>query len=1341
MENIISGSIHTHSEMSQFDGANTPKDLVNKFSEMGAKYFALTDHGTMTGIFSAWDVCEKIGMKFIPGVEAYVESTKGAKYYHLILLAKSRKGYKGLCKIVSESEKNYVNSRPCMTREMFAKYFGKDSEFHNEVICTSACIQGEVPISFLKNEYINENIRKLEEQTKKAINPNDPNYTLAKEKTKELEDDISKLRENKDALEKIKPVGAKRWNAVRKQLISEGFSEELLKKAFESNDINAVNNNEFSLLIADKISYEKAEKELKVVKDELKKKSKENTLVNKEVKDFEGKFTKYYSLKEQIDTLEKSKVSEEAMLEEAKEAALWYADVFGRENFFLELQYHGMLEEEICMPKVAKLARELGIKLVASNDIHMATKEDLKKRLLIKAKRFNTWSEAETADYELYIKSDVELGEMLSKILPEDVVMEALSNIANIGDICNVVREKETHYPEAKLEAGVDPSEEIERLCRESIPKLFPNGWTKEYEDRLVYELGVIRKMGFVAYHLNERIFVHIGRVLGNIPTEMLDEAPETLDELEKWCEEKGYDTGFGVGPGRGSAAGSMVCYLLGITSLDPIKYGLLFERFLNIERVSMPDIDTDFEPSVRKKLVRMVQKMFGEEYVAGIVTRNTQAARGSIRNTARFLGSEKKNEPKAFLALGDAIAKVIPNKPGIKIDDCIKDLYDKFGDNKDAVEIIHNARLVEGTFTNYGIHPAGIIISDNETIDNHMPLMHDDAIQKVQADMIVSEKRGLLKMDFLVLANLTYIGNCLRMLKSKGIKIDAYNLPTDDARVLKNIYANGNTTAVFQFESAGMKGMLKKFKPDRFEDLILLNAAYRPGPMDDLPKIIETKHSGKLTYSIPELEPILSPTYASVIYQEQVMQIFQNLANYSLGGADLVRRAMSKKHLDELEIEREAFLHGDAKRGIKGCEANGIDVNAANELFDRLLEFAKYAFNKSHAAVYSYVSYVTAYLKEYYPLEFLTSIMNEVPLKRIPSLIKEAERYGIKVLPPDVNTGNEKFEAVSDNEIRFGLGTIKTVGLAAKQIADARKDGQFTSVKDFLYRTGVDKGTFAALIKAGALDSFTHSRKALSSIVDELIVCVNSIKKKEKNIATLEEKFENEQEDKEKLIKKLNVEKINLDNLKMELNSIYMDIDLIDDPEERLVEEHEYLGTFVSGHILSGFLPEGTPIEDLEVGNSVITGVVQNLKIVQSKKTKKELAFFDIEDRSGFVTCVAFNKSFEQIRELLTENAVLTLKGRVDIEVSDSDEEEEEETLQFIVESVKPARKKQDKLCLYIRNIEEWVEIRDKVKECIQEDGHSLVIYDQQLEEFREFKTDFKVSDKIFEVGTVSKF
>ena len=1350
-DKIKFGLIHCHTEDSKKDSAQTIKGLVNGAVKYGCPAITLTNHGTMIGTYEFMKECQKEGVKGIPGVECYYNETENifdkyltydisiAKRSHLILLAKDDIGFKTISKIVSESY-NYLDTGrldkyPCVNFTLLKKYLGPNTEGHGHVFVLSACMGGILASVLLSNHAINRDIEKKIERRKKYNNPDSPAYLANKAKLDELKEEKRRLTEEKKELTKL---ANRKFTAKEKTLASlkEKNPEKYEEKKKEFDEL--------------KLISIKAKEDLELVLKKINSIEKQYKLINEQLKEESKTHPQYINLTNEINYLKDCLYDEKVLYNDTKKIATFFEKLVGKDNFYIELQYHRIEEEAYVMPLLAKIATELELPIVATNDVHMTTNsnEDIKARQIQRSLRFdNFWEEVRESDKELYIKTDKKLVEILSEILPKNIINKAMNGINEIVYNCNVEMKTSSHYPKFVSEIENETSDEaLRRLAFKGIEWRFPNkkGWTDKHLERLEYELNVISTMGYSDYHLIVQDFLNYGRLLGKLPDDEIDNAPLSKEQLKAYLKEKGYDVGLGIGPGRGSGVGSLTCYLLGITSIDPLKYDLLFERFLNVERVSMPDIDSDFKTNIREKCVDYVKHIYGEESVCRIMTKGTQAAKNAIRNCARLLGSELYQDKSSFLSLGDSIAKCIPNEPHITIDDCMPVLLENFGKNKNAMTIINNAKLVEGRVTQYGMHAAGVIITDGNPVSNYVPLMYDDKNKawKTQCDMVESEENGLLKMDFLGLNNLDIITETLRFIKKRhGVSIDAETVPIE-SEVLKHIFASGMTNAVFQFESSGMKSMLKQFKPDCFEDLILLVAAYRPGPMQYLPKIIDIKNKrAKLTFLVPELESILGNTYGSIIYQEQVMQIFQNLAGYSLGQADLVRRAMSKKKTEVLLKERESFVNGDPSRNIKGCVANNIPSDKANQLFDEMTEFAKYAFNKSHATAYAFVSYITAYLKFHYPVEYICAVIKNIKAdkirEKIPCLMEDMKKYGIELLPPNINMSDINF-SITNNDIIFGLGSIKGVGDGANIIIEERqKNGPFKSFNDFIARVGsiVKKNVIANLIKAGALDIFCSNRAAMLSkteIVKELLKKIIDDEKK------LEEKKESLKKDKRTLTSIEKFEERIAENKKLlDLEKFNLGMD----DSNRLKDEKDLTGLFLTASPLDDYnspsslgcvsLADASPSSE-----SSVMGIIQNCRIVNRKKDGKPMAFFDLEDGTGVISVCCFTEAYSKFKKFIEENKVVRICGRIEEDNDDFNADSDngdEVKLKITVKMMEELQKALPDVLISINSLEDWInDIYPYIKNnnYIIDNGYTLLVMDNLFNELR--VCDFKVSQSI---------
>ena len=755
------------------------------------------------------------------------------------------------------------------------------------------------------------------------------------------------------------------------------------------------------------------------------------------------------------------------MYEEGKAAALRYQEIFGEGNFFLELQDHGMQEQKQVNQSLLRMSQETKIPLVATNDVHYTYAEDEKPHdMLLCIQTGKKLADEDRMRYEggqYYIKSEEEMRGLFPYAL------EALENTQKIADRCNVEIEfGVTKLPKYDVPEGYTSWEYLNKLCYEGLEKRYPDG-DDSLKERLEYELSVIKSMGYVDYFLIVWDFIKYAK-----------------------------DHGIMVGPGRGSAAGSIVSYCLEITSIDPIKYQLLFERFLNPERVSMPDIDVDFCFERRQEVIDYVVRKYGSNRVVQIVTFGTMAARGVIRDVGRVM-----DLPYAFV---DSIAKMVPTELNMTLDRALtmnQELKKLYQEDAQVQELIDMSRRLEGLPRHTSMHAAGVVISQ-KSVDEYVPLsLGSDGSVTTQFTMTTLEELGLLKMDFLGLRTLTVSQDAAKLAeKSSGKAIDMGAIDYNDKKVLDSI-GSGKTEGVFQLESGGMKNFMKELKPQNLEDIIAGISLYRPGPMDFIPQYIKGKtHPEEITYDCPQLEPILEPTYGCIVYQEQVMQIVRDLAGYTLGRSDLLRRAMSKKKGDVMQKERQNFVYGNKEEGVPGCIANGIDEKTANKIYDEMIDFAKYAFNKSHAAAYALVAYQTAWLKYYYPVEFMAALMTSVidnPGK-VSEYIYTCKQMGIAVLPPDINKGEGNF-SVDNGNIRYGLAAIKSIGKPVIQaILEERKaGGPFKTLKDFIERLSsreVNKRTIESFIKSGAFDSLGGTRKQFMMVYVKILDQVNQERK-----------------------------------------------------------------------------------------------------------------------------------------------------------------------------------------------------------------------------------------------------
>ena len=935
------------------------------------------------------------------------------------------------------------------------------------------------------------------------------------------------------------------------------------------------------------------------------------------------------------------------LYDEAKKAALEYRDIFGKDHFYLELQDHGLPDQGLVNQQLLKMSRETGIELVATNDVHYTYAKDEKAHDILlciqTGKRLADENRMRYEGGQYYIKSEEEMKSLFPYAL------QALENTQKIADRCLVEIEfGVTKLPKYDVPDGYTSWEYLRKLCYEGLEKRYAER-ADELRERLDYELGTIKNMGYVDYFLIVWDFIKYAK-----------------------------DHGIAVGPGRGSAAGSIVSYCLGITTIDPIRYQLLFERFLNPERVSMPDIDVDFCYERRQEVIDYVVGKYGKDRVVQIVTFGTLAARGVIRDVGRVM-----DMPYAFV---DSIAKMIPQEPKMTIEKALKvnpELRKMCEDDEEVKYLIEMAKRLEGLPRHSSMHAAGVVISQ-KSVDEYVPLSRAaDGSVTTQFTMTTLEQLGLLKMDFLGLRTLTVIQNAVLMARKKDPSVNMDTLDYDDKKVLEYI-GTGKTDGIFQLESAGMKSFMKELKPNSLEDMIAGISLYRPGPMDFIPQYIKGKNdASSISYDCPQLEPILNSTYGCIVYQEQVMQIVRDLAGYSLGRSDLLRRAMSKKKGEEMKRERQIFLYGDEASGIPGCVKNGIDEQVANKIYDEMLDFANYAFNKSHAAAYAVVAYQTAWLKYYYPVEYMAALMTSVidnPSK-VAEYIYASRQMGIQILPPDINNGEADF-SVDEGNIRYGLSAIKSVGrpVVRAMLEERRTFGPYKNLEDFITRVsskeGLNKRTIENLIKAGALDTLGGTRKQFMSIYIQIMDHVNQEKKYSMSGQMSLFDLVGEEEKADFQIRMPDVGEYSKEN--------------------KLAFEKEVLGVYISGHPLEEHEERWrrmisattadfqfdeelnrTKVHDGE--KSVVGGMIVD-KTVKYTKTNQVMAFLTLEDLLGTVEVVIFPRDYEKNRQWLEINEKVFISGRVS--------EEDEKASKLICEKVIPFERTKREL---------WIQFPDK--------------------------------------------
>ena len=908
---------------------------------------------------------------------------------------------------------------------------------------------------------------------------------------------------------------------------------------------------------------------------------------------------------------------------EARDVARRYEACFGKGNYFLELQDHGLPEQKLVNTELLKMSKELDIPLVATNDVHYTYAEDAEPHdILLCIQTGKKLADEDRMRYEggqYFVKSEEEMKGLFP------YAWEAVENTQVIADRCNVeITFGETKLPHYEVPEGYDSWTYLNKLCSDGLQERYGEGSEEDslrtLRARLDYELGVIRTMGYVDYFLIVWDFINYAK-----------------------------QNGIPVGPGRGSAAGSIVSYCLKITDIDPIRYDLLFERFLNPERVSMPDIDVDFGPEGRQEVIEYVNRKYGSEKVVQIVTFGTLAAKGVIRDVARVM-----DLPYSF---ADSIAKLVPNELNITLDLALErnpELNRLYREDEQVHTLIDMCKRLEGLPRHTGMHAAGVVICP-EAADEYVPLSRgSDGSIVAQFTMTTLEELGLLKMDFLGLRNLTVIQDAVRFAEeSSGEQIDIDKIDYNDPKVLDYI-GTGRTEGIFQLESSGMKNFMKELRPQNLEDIIAGISLYRPGPMDFIPKYIKGKNNHKdVVYACSQLEPILKPTYGCIVYQEQVMQIVRDLGGYTMGRSDLVRRAMSKKKQSVMEKERANFIYGNKEEGVPGCVSKGISEQVAGGIYDDMMDFAKYAFNKSHAACYAVVAMQTAWLKVYYPVEFMAALMTSVidNPKKVSEYIMTCRSMGIRLLPPDVNQGQSSF-SVTEGKVRYSLTAIKGVGrpVIDAMVKERKERGPFTNLKDFITRMAdkdISKRTIESFIKAGALDSLGGTRKQFMSVYVQIMDHI--IKDKKSNLAG----------------------QMSLFDIADESQKEEFDIRMPDvgeyTKEMKLAFEKEVLGIYLSGHPMEEYqglwqkyitnntndfaLDEETgEVRVQDQATAVVGGMIAD-KTIKYTKNNQVMAFLTLEDLVGSVEIVVFPRDYEKYSMLLNEDAKIFVKGRVSVE------------------------------------------------------------------------------------------
>ena len=962
--------------------------------------------------------------------------------------------------------------------------------------------------------------------------------------------------------------------------------------------------------------------------------------------------------------------------EGARAAARRMNELFGPGNFFLELQDHGIRQQTQVNSTVMRLSKELDIPLVVTNDVHYINEDDaIPHDLLLCIQTGKLVSDTDRMRYEggqFFLKSEEEM----QRLFP--YAREALENTHKIAERCNVeIVFGEQKVPKFDVPEGYDAYSYLQKLCEEGLEKRYGSPAPQDLKERLEYELDTIKNMGYVDYFLIVWDFIRFAK-----------------------------SQGIAVGPGRGSAAGSIVSYCLEITNIDPIRYQLIFERFLNPERVSMPDIDIDFCYERRQEVIDYVYRKYGKDKVVQIITFGTMAARMAVRDVGRVLAIP--------YAQVDKVAKMIPMELGITIEKALNsnpELKQAYDSDETTRNLIDMSMRLEGLPRHTSIHAAGVVIG-SRPLDEFVPLSRGaDNVITTQFTMTTIEELGLLKMDFLGLRTLTVIQDAVRMIEKKiGQPLDIDNINYEDSKVYEMI-GQAKTEGVFQLESAGMKSFMRELRPENLEDIIAGISLYRPGPMDFIPKYIKGKQNkDTIQYSCPELEEILAPTYGCIVYQEQVMQIVMKLAGYTLGRSDLVRRAMSKKKGDVMARERANFVYGNEQEGVEGCIKRGIPENVANHIFDEMIDFAKYAFNKSHAAAYAVVAYQTAWLRCYHPVEFMAALLTSVITnpKKITEYINTCRGMGIQILPPDINEGESGF-SVSDGAIRYGLTAIKSLGknVIDAMVTERNAHGPYKNLKDFMERLTtkeINKRTIENLIKSGALDSLGATRKQLMMVYAFVLDEVN--RERKENISGQMSLFDFFSEEEKK-----------------EYEVQYPDVGEYDQAQ-KLAFEKEVMGIYVSGHPLEDYMDsmkkqitakttDFEPDEDtghaiVKDGYHYIVGGMLSGITVKLTKTNQNMAFLTLEDLFGTVEIILFPRDYQKYRDVLVADTPLYVKGRASVS---------EESGKLVAEEIIPMDQVPKEVWIQVENVGVFQEKQQALYDIIRQHSgeRGLVVYSRK--------------------------
>ena len=1244
-------ALHIHTENSLKECGVKIDDALRRAAELGYRKVVLGDACNMTGAVEFCNKAAKHGITPVLGVECFFE--EGSK---ILLVAKNREGYVTLCRLVTGANSNLTPAgRPTVTEEML-----KETDTSELIACCGGTGSYAAYPYQRNKEYI-----RLSASAPPAVEAEAPDLSETKARLLEIREALKEKRAAKKVFQhKLKVCGS----MAEERTGETGGSEEGLKE-----------------------SLDKVTKEIeRFVKLEKTAKKQIDAHAKKEKKAAEAQ-AKWEEMKSKI--LDADALSAEI---EGRLAAL--QGLFG--SLAVEVTAHGQKEEQEINRLLLQVAGRLGIQTVLSFDSYTldGSEEEVLKWHLVRSLQDNTWVPMDASSAFYGIEREEEL--LARSGLTPEIFCQLSANTDALFQDCGMVFDKSDHYPKYPVPEGTTPTHLMEERARAAIPKLYRDGsWTKAHEEKLKNEIEVIDKTGYSDYTLTIADILNKARAMAD---------PEVVSCL--------------VGPGRGSGAGSIVNYLMGITSVDPVQYGLIFERYLNIERDSPPDIDSDIATSIRDGLVQRIKQDYGKKEgsvgVCGILTKSRLAGKAAIRAAGRLLSSRKYGNTTALYGLADRMAKLLPMDPKLKLADHIKELEDTFRDGE-AREILHYARLLEGALQAYGTHAAGVIISDSGDITDYAPLINlgtkEEPVWNVQYDMVESESIGFLKLDMLGLSTLDVCYTALRLIRKRhGKKIDLYHVPFEK-EVFQEIYVKGATDGVFQCESAGMKRMWMDLKPSCIEDIIAGIALYRPGPMEFIPDYIRGKENPQsIHYKTEKLRPILESTYGCIVFQEQVMRIVRDLAGYSMGRSDLVRRAMSKKKEDVMAQERKNFVYGNEKEGIPGCVQNGISAGVADSIYDDMVDFAKYAFNKSHAAAYALVSYQTAWLKYHYPLEFMVGAMDVAARQnapdKLPGLLHECRRMGIEVLPPDVNLSKEGF-SILDGKLLYGLWAVKGVKEKAPEVI-ANRHPIYRSFKEFLLSCKANKTAIRNLVKAGAFTQLHASRTGILLSLEELLAMRGKIWKLKEKVDGCQAALEDTGLD----AKKQRLAEAKLYNAQTELHAQEeafheFTIPMIADPVDKKLEyEKETLFSYITAHPLDAYdeKPSCVCMGDISVNDVGAKGVegmgcITNFREVRRKKDGKVMAVFTLQDRTGEQKCICYAAKYAEYKDVLQDGRVVHLFFNVNADRDDAEQ---------VLLTVHFAKMLIPDLGPILYSIEEGGEAKamEEVKPYLTEQGHPLL-------------------------------